>query len=274
MEMIAFPPNRICRPLQDDAAPIDAFPLMRLPWEIRQRIYYLHFQQPKKQDAIGAECPAGDRCPIAVYNDFVPVRELILANKLIYHEAMPIYYRTKTFVFESVQSLWRFLRTIGPAQRSHVAHICFTLRGTRERYGFTLLADCPRLQSLEIILPGRSPVIPSHLLRVRGLKSVTLTVPPNAINFGKAEVALQALVLPYDSAVTPLGPARAFALRGIPRADFGATESAKRARSAPMPKGEGTYSEKTDTVLMKARKGLEDDHRQTTAKKIKIEAQT
>ena len=273
-EMITFTPTRVYKVLEEDVTPINVFPLMRLPWEIRQRIYYLHFQQPKKQDAWGAECPAGDRCPIAVYNDFVPVRELILANKLVYHEAMPIYYRTKTFIFESVQSLWRFLRIIGPIQRSHVAHICFTLRGTRERYGFRLLADCPRLQSLEIILSGsyRSPFVLNHLLQVRGLKSVKLTVPPNFVNLDHFKASLEVLVMPYNEAVTPPGPARAFALQGKPRTYFGANESTKRACSAPMPRGEATDSEKTGTVLTRARKGLEHDQRQTMAKRIKIEA--
>ena len=274
MEMIAFTPARVYKVLEKDVTPINVFPLMKLPWEIRQRIYYLHFQQPKKQDAWGAECPAGDRCLIAVYNDFVPVRELILANKLIYHEAMPVYYRTKTFIFESVQSLWRFLRIIGPTQRSHVAHVCFTLRGTRERYGFRLLADYPRLQSLEIIVPEvyGSPFVVNHLLQVRGLKSVKLAVPPNVINPNDFEAALQVLVMPYDKAVTPPGPARAFALRGKPRTYFGANESTKRACSASILGGEATDSEKTETVLTRARKGLEHDQRQTTAKRIKIEA--
>ena len=106
------------------------------------------------------------------------------------------------------------------------------------------------------------------------MKSVTLAVLPDAINPGELEAALQVLVIPYDSAVTPLGPARAFALRGIPRADFGANKFTRRARHAPMPRSEGTDSEKTETVLTKAREGLGHDHRQTTAKRIKIEAQT
>ncbi|CAF9922756.1 MAG: hypothetical protein HETSPECPRED_005141 [Heterodermia speciosa] len=273
-EMITFIPHR--KPTKD-AAPINVFPIMRLPWELRQRVYYLHFQQPKKRDVLGGECPAGDRCPIAVYNDYVPVRELILASKLIYREAMPIYYRTKTFTFKWIQNLWRFLRIIGPAQRSYVAHICFNLRGTRARHGYRLLADCPRLQSLEIVLgdfdPSQDNLEP--LYRVRGLKSIKLTVLPyrNWVNPDDFKAALQALLLPYDRALTPLGPARAFALDRTPRTYFGANYPTKRALSVLTVGAEDVGSDKTETVFTKAKRGLEDDQRQTGAKRIKLEAQ-
>ena len=272
--MITFIPHRNTK---NDAAPTNVFPLVKLPLEIRQRIYYFHFQQPKKRDVLGVECPAWDRCPLADYSGFLPVQELILASKLIYHEAMPIYYRTKTFTFQSIESLWRFLRVIGPVQRSYVAHVCFNLRGTRESYGFRLLADCPRLQTLEIIFADfhPSPLSVGHLFQVRGLKSIKLTVLPNRgfVNPDDFEAALQVLMLPCDSAVTPLGPARAFALRDIPRTYFGANEPTKRARSVPRAGGEDNESEKTETVLTKARKGHEDDQIQTVTKKIRMEGQ-
>ena len=262
---------------KNDAAPTNVFPLVKLPLEIRQRIYHFHFHQPKKLDVFEGECPAWVPCPLADYSDFLPVQELILASKLIYHEAMPIYYRIKTLTFESIESLWRFLRVIGPVQRSYVAYICFNLRGTRESYEFRLLADCPRLQTLEIIFdnfhPSRLSV--GHLFQVRGLKSVELTGLPNRehVYLDDFEAPLQVLMLPYDSAVTPLGPARAFALRDTPRIYFGANEPTKRARSAPSGGNEDNEFEKTETVLTKARKGHEDDQIQTVTKKIQTEGQ-
>ena len=262
----------------NDAAPLNVFPFMRLPWELQQRIYFFYFQEPKKRDVLGSEYLVSDRCRLALaaHGNFVFGRKLILASKLIYHEAMPIYYRTKIFDFECVKSLWKFLRVIGPVQRSYVAHICFILRGAHESYALRLLADCPRLQTLEIVFDGDhfSPHRVERLFQVRGLKSVKLTVPHRYSGHPhKFEAALQVLMLPFDSAVMPLGPARAFALHGTPRSNFGLDKSTKRARSTSRDGSEGTGSEKTETVLTKTGKGLEDDQRQTRAERIKRKAQ-
>lgn len=266
---------------------------MKLPLELRQRIYYFHFQQAKRPGGLGKTCPAGDYCSRAVYNDSVSVRELTRVSKLVYDEAMPVYYRSQVFIFDSCQTLRAFLRSIGPYQRSYVAHISLEWNGYYGTKVFGLLADCPRLRYLEVAVgpwfrkelmhhphkwwnqwkvmsPMKCPGV-KVLLNIRGLLSVEFTLLREGYRtqpLPDAEVfqeALQALTQPYNNNTKRRGPAREFALRGTPRYDFQDPIAKKRAFK------EDTEDDKIETVLTKARKELEEGVILTRAKRIKLD---
>lgn len=269
------------------------FPFMKLPLELRQRVYYFHFQQAKRPGGLGKDCPAGDYCPNAVYNDSVSVRELIKVNKLVYDEAMPVYYRSQVFIFKSIKKFRAFLRAIGPFQRSYVAHVSFVWRGYHGTEVFRLLADCPRLRYLEVAVgpyfreelihprphwrqqwevmsPTKCPGVKT-LLNIRGLLSVEFTLWREILrtrplpDVEAFEEALQLLTQPYDNNTKRRGPAREFALSGTPRYDFEDPGSKKRALKMD------TEDDKIQTVLTKARKELEEGVILTRAKRIKLD---
>ena len=223
---------------------------MKLPMELRQRVYRFHFQQEKRPGGPGKDCPAGEHCVFAEFNNSVPVQELIRANKLIYDEAMPVYYRNKVFIFNSCGALRAFLSGIGPFQRSYIAHVCVRWSGYTGTQAFRLLAGCPRLRYLNIGLARyfRGAEVDRHprttslmrcasakfLLQIRGLSSVDFTLLQGQSRlFGLIDVeifeeALQTTTQPRKTTTTGRGSARAFALLGTPRSDFAAPRAAER----------------------------------------------
>ena len=278
--------------------PATPFPFMKLPLELRQRVYHFHFQQAKRPGGLGKDCPAGDYCPNAVYNESVPIRELIRVNKLVYDEAMPVYYRSQVFIFRYCETFRDFLRTIGPFQRSYVAHVSFVwLRfyftlviGILGDSIFGLLADCPRLRYLEVAVRSYSNLMPSPhlrqqgemislmkcldvktLLNIRGLLSVKFTLlgdtfpTPELPDAEVFEEALQLLTQPYGNNTKRRGPATEFALNGTPRYDFEDPVFKKRALKMD------TEDDKSQTVLTDARKKLVEGVILTRAKRIKLD---
>ena len=168
------------------AKPERTFPFMRLYPELRHVIYELHFSQAKKPGTIGEFCDAGDQCPNRVYNNFIPIRIIILVSKQIYAEAMPLYYRSKRFQFNNVSRLDTFLKTIGPRQARHVHHISFTYSGLGASQAFWRLGRCISLRTLHIVIEDTreervatlmKKIGISALLRsVRGVETVTVDV--------------------------------------------------------------------------------------------------
>ncbi|KAG6993855.1 hypothetical protein G7Y79_00050g085920 [Physcia stellaris] len=281
--------------------PATPFPFMKLPLELRQRVYHFHFQQAKRPGGPGKDCPAGDYCPNAVYNDSVSVRELIKVNKLVYDEAMPVYYRSQVFIFNSCITCRTFLRAIGPFQRSYIAHVSFVWSGYHGTEAFRLLADCPRLRYLEVAVGPyfrKELVHPPHhrrhqwkvmspmkcsgvkpLLNIRGLLSVkfkslraTYSTPPLP-DVEVFEEALQLLTQPYGNNTKRRGPAREFALSGTPRYDFEDPGSKEKALERALKRAlkMDTEDDKIQTVLTKARKELEEGVILTRAKRIKLD---
>lgn len=199
------------------------FPFMKLPPEIRGMIYTIHFDQKQKPRKSGTLCPAGSACPYRIYNNWVPVRALILVSKTFYNESMPLYYRSKSFGFnDDLDKLARFLDTIGALQRSFVTNFSFIYDKAAsqrsatwrvESYAvtaFRALAECPALHTLHIgfelaLLPSNNRELSTssmtvldldRLLRFRGLTTVDVVVydPRNLIQ-GVAELETRLQVM-------------------------------------------------------------------------------
>lgn len=98
---------------------------MQLPLELRTMVYAYHFNQPPIK-IYGTEwCPAGKMCPNNIYNANIPVGGIILASKTVYSEAMPMYFKTKDFVFWTSRSMADFINRAGPFQRDYITSLAF-----------------------------------------------------------------------------------------------------------------------------------------------------
>ena len=201
-ELMAFAPKaRVAQavPPTPHGPPLAIFPFMKLPLELRTIVYKMHFSQaaelayfPSSQFQFGA--PAFQGCVFGTSNGGVPVRLLWTLSKDLYHEAMPLYFQTTKFIFNSLESLAHFLNVIGPYHRQHVTSVNLNSRKfdssmDRERHisdsethaglqALKRLRECPALRHMQFNLPP----VPYHLaetsewfraiLKIRDLKSV------------------------------------------------------------------------------------------------------
>lgn len=86
-----------------------------------------------------------------------PPRELmplLLANRQIFQEAMPVFYNVNTFRVDNFLELMRLLRFCGATRRAHFTHIevrypDHVSRSTAKK-AFDLLAEAKQLQSLKV----------------------------------------------------------------------------------------------------------------------------
>ena len=206
-ELMAFAPK--ARVAQEDTPvpptlqgpPLASFPFMRLPLELRTIIYKMHFAQAATftslpSPRVSFEGHAFQSRGVWTSNEGVPVRLLWTLSKDLYHEAMPLYFQTTEFTFNSLESLAHFLNVIGPYHRQHVTSV--NLNSSRfdscvdrghpvsdsETYAglqaLKLLRKCPALRHMQFNLP----IVPYHLadasewfraiLKIRDLKSVDI----------------------------------------------------------------------------------------------------
>ena len=195
----------------------------------------LHFNRVddrKWGPAIVGFCVSGDCCPFRRFNDDVPVRMLLMVSRAVYEEAMPLYFRTKKFLFLD-NGLSTILGTIGPRQRQHVSKVVFMYGALKTAEDFPLLKDCPALVELTILvddlpsmkyedghriglmgLPGLKT-----LLQIRGIKKLSVAFSEfvkektfREEREGLVEV-LQVLKEPYANKKRPRGAAWKLAQR-------------------------------------------------------------
>ena len=209
-ELMAFAPKaRVAQedtpvPAAPQGPPSAVFPFMRLPLELRTIIYKMHFSQAAeftpflspRSCLISPGELFGKPNGFWTSNEGVPVRLLWTLSKGLYHEAMPVYFQTTRFTFNSLESLAHFLNVIGPYHRQHVTSV--NLNSSRfdssmdgehhvsdaETYAglqaLKLLRKCPALRHMQFNLP----IVPYQLaetselframLKIRDLKSVDI----------------------------------------------------------------------------------------------------
>ena len=211
-----------------------SFSFMNLPVELRLMVYMRHFNRPEDRKwppATVGFCFAGDFCPFRRYNHDVPVRMLLMVSRAVYEEAMPLYFRTKTFRFLK-SGLSTILGTIGPRHRQHVSKVVFLYSVLKTAEDFPLLKDCPSLIELIILvdevhkrwknghrrgmmgLPGVK-----LLLQIRGIKKLSVKFSKSVKGKSSREEmegfveALQVLKEPYANKKRRRGPAGKLAKR-------------------------------------------------------------
>lgn len=180
-ELMAFAPKaRVAQAeIQPPPSPrVVLLPFMKFPLELRTMVYKIYFSQPaephhfvpheqKLSLCFRDELSVG-RCPIRTFNGGVPVRQLWALSKDLYHEAMPLYFQTTEFRFNSFESLGQFLNVIGPYHRQHVTRVsldtCLSdssvdgenyFKDTETDAGLKalkLLRNCPALRHMKITM--------------------------------------------------------------------------------------------------------------------------
>jgi hypothetical protein len=203
-----LPGNAIIKPIQK---PDRTFPLEKLFPELRAIVYEMHFLQAKQPGTLGEFCPAHDWCPNRVYNNNIPVRMLLMVSKLVYEEAMPIFYR-KPLRFSNLPNLNNFLEKIGPTQSAHLQNISFTYDGHDASKVFVRLSMCHGLRYLHIAVKKPESDeeegdlmnlmgVDRLLSSIRGLHAVTvdLTLCPMEVASDTFVQALEVLKLPRGS---------------------------------------------------------------------------
>lgn len=205
-----LPGNAIIKPPRE---PDRTFPFEKLHPELRAMVYEMHLFQATQPGTLGEFCPARDWCPNRVYNNNIPVRKLLMVSKLVYAEAMPIFYR-KPLRFNNLPNLNNFLEKIGPAQSSHLQNISFTYDGHDASKVFVRLSMCHGLRYLHIAM--KKPMYDEEdeegdlmnlmgvdrlLSSIRGLHAVTvdLTLCPAQVASDTFVQALEVLKLPRES---------------------------------------------------------------------------
>ena len=271
-ELMAFAPKAHVAqgdtsvPPTPQGPPLAVFPLMRLPPELRAIVYKMHFAQageinnypstpppPRLRALVSPERVIFEGWPFWIPNEGVPVRLLWTLSKDLYHEAMPLYFQTTKFAFNSLESLAHFLNVIGPYHRQHVTSVHLnssifdpSMDGENrisdsETYAglqaLKLLRKCPALRHMQFNLP----TVPYHLaetsewfraiLKIRGLQSVEIK-PVNTTEYWTPDdhltklfvhnkQVLQVLKQPHRPAAIKKREAKGISRVIVPRTFFG-----------------------------------------------------
>ncbi|KAK8196064.1 hypothetical protein M8818_007216 [Zalaria obscura] len=198
------------------------FPFMRLPSELRYTVYKLLLSY-RAQDAPSVRLPLilEDRSlDVLVTNNLarIPFNDpyllmrcgsmqtklaILSVSKHIYQEALPYFYNSNRFHFETLWCLRQFLTGIGPERCGYLDQISvrYTVQMDQDASGaFKALTTCERLRSLRILnfdeayyLDSRSSRLPSlrgrcnspndipgisQLSQLRGIKDLSFSSPP------------------------------------------------------------------------------------------------
>lgn len=126
-------------------------------------------------------------CRSAWVNNHIPLQNLWLSCKTIYHEAMPTYFRTRSFKFNNIERLGAFLMVIGPHPRQYLTSVRFRYEkaGATAAFevheAFRLLGECPNLSQLSftawchyLMRKNRSLPGMSTLLKIRGIEKLDI----------------------------------------------------------------------------------------------------
>ena len=265
-ELMAFAPKaRVAQadtpvPPTPQDPPLAFFPLMKLPLELRTMIYKMHFAQaaefayfPSTMFHFGGLAFQG--CGCGTSNGGMPVRLLWTLSKDLYHEAMPLYFQTTKFTFNSLESLAHFLNVIGPYHRQHVTRVNLNsprfdssmdgeghVSDSETHAGLQalkLLRKCPALRHMQFNLPP----VRYHLaetsewfraiLKIRDLKSVDLE-PVDVTEYWAREdlmkiyehnsQALQVLKQPHRPAAIKKREEQGISRVVVPRTYFGSVK--------------------------------------------------
>ncbi|KAI4186559.1 MAG: hypothetical protein L6R41_003407 [Letrouitia leprolyta] len=176
---------------EDSPRTPSTFPFLKLPPELRMMVYKFHYFQKPSHDNFCYQpsiCGRGQPpCSSGYVNNRIPLQKLWVASKLVYHEAMPLFFQTRNFKLGNIEPLGAFLVTIGPYHRQYITSISFRYEKDRDtgafevQQAFRLLGECPNLTQLTLsfngnILERHNPALPGmlHLLKIRGVEKLEI----------------------------------------------------------------------------------------------------
>ena len=158
------------------SVPPQPFRFLCLPVELRLKVYSCAFYCPRVGDfTYTTIVPPGIKEPKSCLS-------LLLACRQIYAEAHAYFYRLNTFYFFCTDTLYYFLRSIGPIRRMHVRALRFEYHSTQAhpigfdccKSAFRLLKTCGRLEWVSFNLWIDRQNGYDSLREVRGLKTVLI----------------------------------------------------------------------------------------------------
>ena len=166
----------VIRPTQPSAftnatSPEQPFPLMKLPREVRDLGYKEHLVFPDvfvTGERKFINPPPGNghwgvsksvklrSWNTALFGGGNPfaqsVCNLFATSKIVYLEAIPVFFRLNDFRFDTVDHLHIFLSSIGTEARRKITSISFAYEGHAPAKAIKLLKECIRLRRLSIEL--------------------------------------------------------------------------------------------------------------------------
>ncbi|KAI4139879.1 MAG: hypothetical protein L6R39_006067 [Caloplaca ligustica] len=167
------------------------FPFMKLPPELRNMVYQLHFADNYVKFT-DYSCPntgedeAGRPGRRVIRADGGLPLYIAMASKTLYHEIMPFYLTDRFFFFAKIEYLGDFLAQIGPYNRQHLTEVGFDYEKIAAtdmfdiREAFRLLGECPNLSKLRINIGAhhlwqkkRFPAL-ATLLKIRDIKDLRI----------------------------------------------------------------------------------------------------
>lgn len=130
------------------------------------------------------------------------VLSLLLVNRQIFAEAMPVFYSTNTFKAQDLCSLVRLLRQCGERRRAHFAHIHFSyvsFKSTTIMAAAELLAEVTHLQLLTVDPGHASSRYQLHDYHMDNWYILLLGVGTRSIDFLREDTLLEAFVREQQS---------------------------------------------------------------------------
>ncbi|KAH0402678.1 hypothetical protein KCU89_g2905, partial [Aureobasidium melanogenum] len=151
------------KPSQATEKKFTTCPLLKIPIEIRMKIYHLVLKVSGFRLLVGTQS-------LSVYDDKIPAWEshsqdalrmpplndflaLLSVNKQVYNEAMPEFYHKNHFQFRDMGSMKNFLHNIGPERRKHMRNVSVSYDNlSAAAAGARLLAESDTLQKLTLTM--------------------------------------------------------------------------------------------------------------------------
>ena len=131
--------------IEDTEHTYRCFPFLKLPPEIRNRIYELVFVSPNYIGTNGTQTKS-------FYKDASRWRNLAFAKscRQIYSESANIFYARNGFEFHYIRPFLEFMEAIGPSRRKLVSKIRYYFLSGRPFIALRYLRSCANLEELEI----------------------------------------------------------------------------------------------------------------------------
>lgn len=200
------------------------FPFMKLPVELREKVYSEFLVSP---NSVIFDASTRPRLLKYVPKETHSIKQhkkdaasLFATSRAVYHEATPTYFGLNTFHFNTLDKMARVLSVLRLNLRRSIRSISVDFIGTTPAKATRLLAQCVGLRHLTLtfdfgsrnLSQGRTRMITlcgvKDLLHLRGLKTLKLELEPPLLHyytqfwdtFPELGAALQILKQPHDPA--------------------------------------------------------------------------
>ena len=200
-------------------APVEPFPFMRLPPEVRNMVYkealvmpgiisierglvsFYYARLEVVRNKIGSE--------IDLKIDQKSTRALLQTSKTVYQEASPVYFGSNHFYFDDVDLLTRFLQTLRPDFRRLITQMTVHYYGRAPAKAMKALSGCISLTQLTLELSVLTAYCMTQksagVMTLMGLKDLLKIRGLQDVNIGTSRINLQEAPMGYLAEITIQG---------------------------------------------------------------------